>query len=133
MSLTQFDSLPRGEQDLWVGRWERKQATCSDCGRPLDECSDPERVHYPFRSVCYVSMNLEAAGAAYDALHKDQPWHDGTFKSWREERSASHPYHYTHGVKFGIADHDMAPWDAFTTDVNASPEKPAEGDQTPES
>lgn len=122
--MAEFDRLPRAEAELWAARHERSEAACSDCGRPLAECSDSTLTHYPFRRVCYVSMNLEAAGAAYDELHKKNPWHDGTFKSWREERSDSHPFHYTHGVKFGIADRDVAPWDTFTTDTYASPERP---------
>lgn len=66
-------------------------------------------------------MELEAASSAYDDLHKDAPYHDGTFQSWSKERSAAFPYRYSEGVKLGVADHDLMPWDTFTTDMNASP------------
>ena len=66
-------------------------------------------------------MEREAASAAYADLHKDAPYHDGSFKSWAKERSRSHPYHYGDGVTFGVADHDLWPGDRFTTDQYASP------------
>lgn len=87
----------------------------------MAECSDPQRKNYPFRRVCYATMELEAASSTYDDLHKDAPYHDGTFQSWSKERGEAFPYRYTEGVKLGVADHDLAPWDTFTTDMNASP------------
>lgn len=77
-------------------------------------------------------MARESANAAYEALHKDRPWHNGSFRSWATERSDSHPFYYTHGVTIGVADFDAAPWDLFTTEANASP-VPAESGQVLES
>ena len=128
MSLAQFDRLPPTERDLWIIRWERDQATCPDCGRPREECSDPERTHYPFRRICYVTMERDAASAAYDKVHEKLKWHNGDFSSWAEERDAAHPYHYASGVKIGVADYDLAPHDKFTTEVSASPAPPASSD-----
>lgn len=67
-------------------------------------------------------MEREAAEAAYSALHgKDAAYHDGTFTDWAKTRSASHPYAAQSGMSIGVADRNLAPWDAFTTQVNASP------------
>lgn len=73
-------------------------------------------------------MEREAAQAAYDALHKDMEWHDGSFQSWAKERSASHPYHFRYGVKIGVAAADLTPYDAFTTEIDASPIPPEDDD-----
>lgn len=112
-----------------MARWEKQQLTCPECNRLREVCSDHERTFYPHRSVCYASMETEAAQAAYDALHEKRPWHDGTFASWSEKRDAGHPYHYTHGVRIGVAETDLAPWDAFTTVEHASPVKPTTTDE----
>lgn len=72
-------------------------------------------------------MEREGAQAAYAELHKDRPYHNGKFTSWAADRSASHPYHFTDGVKIGVAAEDLASWDKFTTETNASP-VPPEGD-----
>lgn len=69
-------------------------------------------------------MERAAADARYAALHEDAPYHDGSFSSWAEQRSPSHPYHYSEGVTVGVAERDLAPWDKFTTEVSASPVKP---------
>lgn len=76
---------------------------------------------YPFRAVCYATMERAAAAAMYGKLHADAPFHDGSFTSWGKERSAATPYHYLDGVKFGVADTDLAPGDKFTTEANARP------------
>ena len=101
---------------------------CSDCGRPVTECTDSETVYTPFRRVCYPTMEREAADALYARLHEKQPYHDGTFTSWAEHRSASHPYHFHDGVKIGVAESDLTPHDMFTTEQNASPVPPDDED-----
>ena len=100
---------------------------CPDCGLPLEVCSDPKRKFYPFRRICYATMEREAAEAAYDALHNGEKagWHDGSFTSWVDERSKSHPYPARAGVSTGVAETDLAPWDHFTTKRDASPIDPA--------
>lgn len=74
-------------------------------------------------------MEREAAVEAYQDLHKDRPYHDGTFQSWSADRSRSHPYSAGAGVSFGVADRDLTPWDKFTTDEHASPVESEAGDQ----
>lgn len=102
------------------------KAECGKCGRPLWECADHERLWYPQRQVCYVTMEREAAESAYDALHEDRPYHDGTFRSWVKDRSRSHPHHYRDGVTVYVTPVDHAPWDEFTTRESASPLPPDE-------
>lgn len=90
-------------------------------------CTDPKALElYPYRRVDYAAMAQEAASWLYENLHADKPFHDGTFKSWREERSASHPYHYRDGVTIAVAETDLLAHDLFTTQVNASPVPPSE-------
>lgn len=74
-------------------------------------------------------MEREAAQAAVNALRgENAQWHDGTFTSWAKERSASHPYPAGEGESIAIADSDLAPWDKFTTERDASPIPPS-GDE----
>ena len=96
-------------------------------------CSNPNRTLYPFRRICYATMEREAAEAAYQALHGEKAgWHDGTFTSWAAERSPSHPYPAMAGVSIGVAATDLTPWDRFTTQRDASPVPPSvSGEQAP--
>ncbi|MGH3996674.1 MAG: hypothetical protein ACRDTJ_04345 [Pseudonocardiaceae bacterium] len=126
--MAQFDALPPDERELWIERRHREQTTCSECGRPASECSDPERSHYPFRRVCYVTMERRAAETLYAELHEKEPYHNGTFASWSKDRGPSHPYHFNDGVSVGVTDRDVTPWDTFTTQRNASPTPPTEDD-----
>lgn len=102
--------------------------TCPDCGNPVEGCSDPERPWFPWRRVCYATMEREAADAMYAALHEDVPFHDGTFTSWAKDRSHKHPYRFSEGVTIGVASTDLAPHDLFTTEKNASPVPPGSAD-----
>lgn len=61
-----------------------------------------------------------AAEALYAELHKDAPYHDGTFEAWADKRSRSHPYHYLDGVTIFAAPVDISPDDDF---LSASPQK----------
>lgn len=84
--------------------------------------------------VCYATMERDAADAAYAKLHEKEPYHNGSFTSWSKDRGEEHPYHFRDGVSIGVTDHDVAPWDKFPTEVNASPTRPGAGeDQAPES
>lgn len=71
-------------------------------------------------------MEQAAADWRYDQLHKERPFHDGTFpddpRAWMKERSKSHPYHYRDGVTLWVAEVDLAPHDHFLGDVKACPE-----------
>lgn len=66
-------------------------------------------------------MDLAAAEWRYEQLHKDRPFHDGTFptdrRKWAKERSLKRPYHYRDGVKLWISDVDHAPHDHFLGDA----------------
>lgn len=107
---------------MWIERWIVKRETCPDCGNLLSECTDPKRIWYPYRRVCYATMEREAAVDAYAALHgEDAAYHDGTFTSWAKVRSDGHPYSAMAGVSIGVAKRDLAPWDLFTTKRDASP------------
>jgi predicted amidophosphoribosyltransferase len=88
---------------------------CPHCGRPRSECSDPEKVWYPQREVCYASMEQAASDARYHRLHEQKPWHDGSFAKWAEKPSEGHPYKYDMGVTIGVHDSDLRPTDEFLT------------------
>lgn len=73
----------------------------------MSECGDDERDWFPQMSVCWPSAQLAAAQALYADLHKDRPYHDGSFKNWAEGRSRAHPFHYADGVSMWLADEDI--------------------------
>lgn len=125
--MAQFDRLP--ERDYWIAEYERKRLECP-CGRPVAECSDPNRKWYPFRTICYATMEREAAAAALADLRGDTAnYHDGTFADWAPKRSDEHPYPAGAGESIGVADRDLAPHDHFTTDLEASPIPPSDDDE----
>ncbi len=66
-------------------------------------------------------MELQAAQAAYDRLHEDRPYHNGTFTDWAEKADELHPYRYTDGVTIDVADFDLDPDDHFMDDEFAQP------------
>ncbi len=123
--MAQFDRLPDDERDLWLAKWQTERLECPDCHRPLEECSDPERTWYPYRRICYPTMERAAAEAALDALRGDAAkWHDGTFRNWSKVRTVEYPYPAGAGESVNVADRDLAPWDDFTTSIDASPLPP---------
>lgn len=127
MTLAQFDALSPTERDYWIADWQLAREECSDCGRPIEECSDPKRKFYPYRRICYATMEKEAAVAALNDLRgEDAQFHNGAFTDWAKVRSASHPYPAGAGEAIGVADQDIAPWDKFTTERDASPLEPKE-------
>jgi hypothetical protein len=62
-------------------------------------------------------MVLRWAEARYDALHKDLPFHDGTFTSWGKERTNRTPFHYRDGVRIWVSKFDLTPDDNFLGDT----------------
>lgn len=95
----------------------------------MEECSDPTRLWWSYRRICYATMEREAAEAGYADVHKDRPWHDGTHTKWSDMRSPKHPYRYDMGVTIGVAPYDVTPWDSeWTTRESASPVPPV-GDE----
>lgn len=123
--MGQFDRLPAVERDYWIAEWERQRMACPDHGGPLDECSDPDRKWYSYRRICYATMEREAAIAALKELRgENSNFHDGTFTDWVAKRSDEHPFPAGAGETIGIADTNIAPWDEFTTELDASPIRP---------
>lgn len=58
-------------------------------------------------------MATAGAEALYAQLHEGAPFHDGTFKSWAQKRSRTHPYHFSDGVTIWVAEEDLTPDDDF--------------------
>lgn len=69
-------------------------------------------------------MAQEAASWLYEDLHKDRPYHDGSFTRWSSERTVAFPYGARDGVDIVLAETDVAPHDLFTTRESASPVPP---------
>ena len=114
-TTAEFYQLPEDEQNLQVEAHTLEQGVCHQHGGPYDECSDPKRQWFPQRTVCHAAMEAAAANALYDELHEKAGYHDGTFSSWAEKRSKSHPYHYRAGVTIWVAQTDLDPTDKFLT------------------
>lgn len=74
-------------------------------------------------------MAATAAKEQYDALHEKARYHDGTFTSWKGEQTRSHPFRFDGGVDIGVDIEDPTPWDAFTTEREASPLPPSPDDE----
>lgn len=70
-------------------------------------------------------MALAAAKRTYEALHEKRPFHDGTFRSWREKPTELHPYHYNDGVRIWVSGYDLTPDDDFLSP--RLPEVPSDG------
>lgn len=58
-------------------------------------------------------MALNEANRRYDDLHKDAPYHDGSFGLWAKERTPDQPFHYKDGVTIWVAATDFTPHDHF--------------------
>lgn len=56
-------------------------------------------------------------------LHEALPYHDGQYRNWGKERTASTPYRYDDGVTIWVANYDVDPDDKFLT-----PEEVDDGD-----
>ncbi len=67
-------------------------------------------------------MALAAARRRYEALHKDRPYHDGSWKRWSAEASELFPFHFSDGVHLWVSEHDLTPDDDFLT--RPAPEVP---------
>lgn len=80
---------------------------------PHAVCGDAQTDWYAQRTVDYGEMAQEAFTARYAALHKDMPYHDGTFTFWAKERSAQRPFHFQAGVTVTVSTTDLTPDDRF--------------------
>lgn len=123
MGLAYLD-LPASERDWWIARHEKKAALHS-CGHSRDVCGDPSKPWYPQRTVCYPTMEREAAAARYARLHSadsGQVWHDGTFSHWTKEPTEATPYKYDMGVTVWVAQKDYSPDDDFLSVGSPGPD-----------
>lgn len=92
--------------------WRLDQERCPQHKGPLSDCAEP-RPWYPQRVVCHATQAAEAANRQYDALHADQPYHDGTFTVWTAKPTDGTPFHYRDGVRIGVTKDDLNPHDHF--------------------
>lgn len=58
-------------------------------------------------------MQLEAVRGLYAELHKEQPFHDGTFTFWAEKRTKAHPFHFNDGVTIWLSPVELDSADEF--------------------
>lgn len=100
---------------------QKEAATCPRCGHLLSECVDPDREWYPQRHVDYAEMALSYAEWKYEQLHKDRPYHDGSFQTWGKEQTEVTPFRYDAGVRVWVAPKDHDPSDDFLTNPRAMP------------
>lgn len=105
--------MPASERDYWIADWQADRLKCSQCGGDPKTCGDAGKPWFPQRNVCYSTMELQAAHWRYGELHKDEPFHDGTFTSWSGTRSLAHPYNYADGVTISVSPMDLNPDDDF--------------------
>lgn len=69
---------------------------------------------FPQRTVCYATMAQAWAEHRYNEMHKDAPFHDGTFTEWGSERTRRTPFHFRDdGVTLWMASVDLSPDDDF--------------------
>lgn len=130
MSAQAFYALSDEEREYWIADWELKRLACPDCGNPMDECSDPGRKWYPYRRICYATMERVGAEEAVAAVRGETAlWHNGTFIDWAKVRDKDHPYPAGAGETIDVATRDLTPWDEFTTKRDASPLPPSQEQQ----
>ncbi len=94
-----------------------RQEACPTCGSDIAECGHPAAEFYAQRLVCRRTMAAKAAANLYQQMHKDRPFHDGTFPKdphgWSESASRATPYHFMDGVSFYATPRDLSPDDDF--------------------
>lgn len=90
-----------------------EQDTCSRCGNLREECADPEQPWYPQLTLDHAEAAVAVANWMYDEKHKGAQYHDGTFTSWVQERSSTHPFHARDGVHIWVSKYDLTPESDF--------------------
>lgn len=105
--------MPVAERLARIIQDERERLECPQCGRPITECSDPERDWFPQRTLCYATMAQSWADARYDKKHEARPYHDGSFKQWSKDRNQRFRFHARDGVKIWVHSADLTPDDDF--------------------
>lgn len=63
-------------------------------------------------------MHEAAAQRQYKDLHKERPYHDGSFSRFTSEPTAATPFHFEDGVEIFVAAFDANPGDEFLTARN---------------
>lgn len=119
--------MPLAEQELQIAKHERDRDRCKKCHGDPATCSDPTVDWFPQRTVCYADMTTAGANRLYHLLHKERPFHDGSFSEWAAEASAAFPYRYDDGVNVWTSPVDLTPGDDFLTDP-AAPAVPRGGE-----
>lgn len=84
---------------------------CPEHGGDVADCQ--HETWYPHRTVCWPAAAKAAADAAYDALHEEKPYHDGSFKRWSDKRRGAFRFHYRDGVTISVHREDISPDDDF--------------------
>lgn len=115
MTSEQFAALPEREQDLQLAEDALRDEACPECHGDLAECGDLERDWFPQRHICLRTAARKMAQRKYEALHKELPYHDGTFAQWSKEPTDATPFHFSDGVTVYVADSDINPDDDFLT------------------
>jgi hypothetical protein len=128
VDLDAFYALP--DVELRIAAWHADQERCKVHGGPYSECGDDKRDWFPQRIICQPEAQLLAAKRLFDLLHKDKPYHDGKFLMWAEVPSRLTPFHYADATRFFMSPIELSPWDNWTTDRHASPDKPDNWDES---
>lgn len=73
MTVKEFrtsDRLDDAEREGWIARWEWERDTCPQCGQQREVCSDPERLFYPQRDVCWSTVAQAMNEKRYHRLYR---------------------------------------------------------------
>lgn len=73
-------------------------------------------------------MQLKGAERLYGLLHEEQPFHDGSFRSWAKSPSTSHPFHYLDGVSIWLSPTELDADDDFLSGVSSQQAVSDEGE-----
>ncbi len=112
--------------------WDRSREECPQCHRPAAECSDPDRVWYPQRLVCYATRETERLEREWRELHDEKTgrvFHDGTERSWSKTFGAAHPYNYDDGVRLFVTAVDLSPDDDWLSRLQPTAATDADDDE----
>lgn len=104
-----------------IAAWEIQAETCPLHGGPRSECPDDERDWFPQLHICYVEMQLEGAKGLYAELHRERPFHDGSFQRWSENRTPDFPFRFDDGTTVWLSPVDLEPGNDFLGRASGSP------------
>jgi hypothetical protein len=109
LTTEQFYDLPDGEQQVQIDEYEATQAACPHCGNPREKCSDPAGDWFPQMTICFATMERQAAQRRWENLHPSEGacWHDGRHKRWSRTRTKRTPFHRDDGVTIFATEDDL--------------------------